>query len=100
MPRSKPESIGIFIATTISSNVAVLRTLPEMPMSASETRGCCSARQVKTVTHVVELPNLVQDRIRMHGLRGFPESLTTRGGTVGQFVGDDELGICHSGRRS
>jgi len=40
---SKPESVGIFIATTTSSNVAVLRMLPEMPMSASETRGCCSA---------------------------------------------------------
>jgi hypothetical protein len=24
-------------------------------------------QQVKTVTHVVELPNFVQDRIRMHG---------------------------------
>jgi CRP-like cAMP-binding protein len=40
---SKPESSGIFIATTTSSKVAVLRTLPEMPMSASERKGCCSA---------------------------------------------------------
>ena len=39
-------------------------------------------QQVKTVTHVVELPNFVQDRIRMHGVRGFPESLTARGGTA------------------
>jgi hypothetical protein len=29
---SKPESVGIFIATTTSSKVAVLRTLPEMLM--------------------------------------------------------------------
>jgi hypothetical protein len=40
-------------------------------------------QQVKTVTHVVELPNFVQDRIQMHGLRDFLESLTTRGGTAG-----------------
>ena len=39
-------------------------------------------QQVKTVTHVVELPNFVQDRIRMHGVRRFPESLTARGGTA------------------
>jgi hypothetical protein len=32
-------------------------------------------QRVKTVTHVVELPNFVQDRIRMHGVHGFPESL-------------------------
>jgi hypothetical protein len=44
-------------------------------MSASETRGCCSASRVKTVTHVVELLNFVQDRIRMHGVHGFLESL-------------------------
>ena len=56
-------------------------------------------QQVKAVTHVVELPNFVQDRIRMHGVRGFPEGLTTRGGTAGKFVGDDQLGACHSGRR-
>ena len=36
---SKPEGVGIFIATTTSRNVAVLRMLPEMQMSASETRG-------------------------------------------------------------
>ncbi len=34
---------AIFVATSTSNNVAVLRTLPEMVMSASETRGCCSA---------------------------------------------------------
>jgi hypothetical protein len=28
-------------------------------------------QRVKTVTHVVELLNFVQDRIRMHGVRGF-----------------------------
>ncbi len=32
-------------------------------------------QRVKTVTHVVELPNFVQDRIRMHGVHGFLESL-------------------------
>jgi hypothetical protein len=56
-------------------------------------------QQVKTVTHVVELPNFVQDRIRMHVVRCFPGSLTARGGTAGKFVGDDELSACHSGRR-
>jgi hypothetical protein len=35
-------------------------------------------QQVKTVTHVVELLNFVQDRIRMHGVSSFPESLTAR----------------------
>jgi len=35
-----------------------------------------SVRQrVKTVTHVVELANFVQDRTRMHGVHSFPESL-------------------------
>jgi hypothetical protein len=28
-------------------------------------------QQVKTVTHIAELPNFVQDRIGMHGVRGF-----------------------------
>ncbi len=28
-------------------------------------------QRVKTVTHVVELLNFVQDLIRMHGVRGF-----------------------------
>jgi len=28
-------------------------------------------QRVKTDTHVVELLNFVQDRIRMHGVRGF-----------------------------
>jgi hypothetical protein len=32
-------------------------------------------QRVKTVTHIVELLNFVQDRIRMHGVRGFLESL-------------------------
>ena len=78
---SKPESSGILIATTTSSSVAVLRTLPEMPVSASETRGCCPAERVKTVTHIVELPDFVQDRIRIHEVRGFPEA-PARGGTA------------------
>jgi hypothetical protein len=30
---------------------------------------------VKTVTHVVELLNFVQDRIRMHEVHRFPENL-------------------------
>ena len=32
-------------------------------------------QRVKTVTHVIELLNFVQDRARMHGVRCFPESL-------------------------
>jgi len=36
---SNPKSGAIFIATSTSNNVAVLRTLPEMVMSAWETRG-------------------------------------------------------------
>jgi hypothetical protein len=43
-----------------------------MVMSASETRGCCPSSD-KTVAHVVELLNFVQDRSRMHGVRGFPK---------------------------
>jgi hypothetical protein len=39
-------------------------------------------QRIKTVTHIVELPNFVQDRIRMHGVRGFPEGLTARSGTA------------------
>jgi hypothetical protein len=30
---------------------------------------------IKTVTHTVELLNFVQDRTRIHGVRGFLESL-------------------------
>jgi hypothetical protein len=30
---------------------------------------------VKTVTHIVELLYFAQDRIRIHGVRGFPENL-------------------------
>jgi len=40
---SNPETCGIFVATSTSSRVAVLRTLPEMVINASEMRGCCSA---------------------------------------------------------
>jgi len=32
-------------------------------------------QRVKTVTHIVELLNFVQNRIRMHAIRGFQESL-------------------------
>ena len=32
-------------------------------------------QKVKTVTHIVELLNFVQDRTVMHGVRGFPESV-------------------------
>ena len=39
-------------------------------------------QQVQTVTHVVELPNFVQDRIGCMGVHGFPESLTARGETA------------------
>ena len=34
-------------------------------------------QRVKAVTHVVELLNFVQDRIRMHGVHGFLESLNS-----------------------
>jgi hypothetical protein len=40
---SSPGNGAILIATSTSNNVAVLRTFPEMVMSASETTGCCSA---------------------------------------------------------
>ena len=39
---SNPENSAIFVATSTSNKVAVLRTFPEMLRSASETRGCCS----------------------------------------------------------
>ncbi len=42
---SKPASGPILVATSTCSRVAVLRTLPEMVMSASETIGCCSASE-------------------------------------------------------
>jgi hypothetical protein len=32
-------------------------------------------QRFKTVAHKVELLNFVQKHIRMHGVRGFPESL-------------------------
>ena len=32
-------------------------------------------QRVETVTNAVELLSFVQDRIRMHGVRGFPENL-------------------------
>ena len=38
-----PESGAIFVATSTSNNVALLRTLPAMPMSASERGGCSPA---------------------------------------------------------
>ena len=34
-------------------------------------------QRVKTVTHLVELLNFVQDRIRMHGVHGFLQSLNS-----------------------
>ena len=34
-------------------------------------------QRVKTVTHIVELLNFVQDRIRMHGVHDFLESLNS-----------------------
>jgi len=40
-----PKSGVIFVAISTSNKVAVLRTLPEMPISASETRGCCPASE-------------------------------------------------------
>ena len=51
----------------------MLRTFAEMVTSASETKGCSSASWVKTIAHAVELLNFVQDRIRMHGVHGFPD---------------------------
>jgi hypothetical protein len=40
---SKPVSVPILVATSTSNRVAVLRTLPEIVMSASETTGCTPA---------------------------------------------------------
>lgn len=57
-------------------------------------------QQVKTVTHIVELPTFVQDRIRMHGVRGFLGAQQPAAELRRKFVGDDELGTCHSGRQS
>jgi hypothetical protein len=73
--RGNPKSGVIVVAISTSSRVAVLRTPPEMPMSASETRGMLLRQRVRTVTHVVELLNFVQDRIRIHGSRSFPQNL-------------------------
>jgi hypothetical protein len=42
---SNPASGAIFVATSTSNNVAVLRTLPEMVMSVSEMIGCCPASE-------------------------------------------------------
>lgn len=72
---SNPESGAIFVATSTPNNVAVLRTLPEMVMSAYEHEGMLPRQRVKAVTHVVELSNFVQNRLRMHGVHGFPASL-------------------------
>ena len=47
-------------------------------------------QQVKTVTDIVELPNLVQNRIRIRGYTASLETLTTRGGTAESSWGDDE----------
>ena len=47
--------------------------LPEMVMIARDEM--LFRQQVKTVAHAVELLNFVQDRTRMHGVRGFPENL-------------------------
>jgi hypothetical protein len=65
------ESGAIFVATSTSNNVAVLRTLPEMVVSAWETTGCYSAERVKTIAYVVELLNVVQNCNRMHGYEPF-----------------------------
>jgi hypothetical protein len=42
---SNSHTVDTFIATSTSNKVAVLRTLPEMPRSASETTGCWSANE-------------------------------------------------------
>ena len=42
---SSPESFTTFVATSTSNRVAVLRTVPEMVMNASETRGYCAASE-------------------------------------------------------
>ena len=56
-------------------------------------------QRVKTVTHIVELPNFVQDRIRIHEVRGFPESPPARARrNCRKFVGDDGLGTCSRGK--
>ena len=56
-------------------------------------------QRVKTITHIAKLPNFVQDRIRMHWGTQLPESLNNPAVELPDFVGDDELYTCHSGRR-
>jgi hypothetical protein len=49
------------------------------------------SQRVKTVTHVVELPNFVQDRIRMHGVHALLSVMagfTVRKVDVAQWVDD------------
>ena len=45
-------------------------------------------QRVKTVTHVVELLNLVQNRIRVHEICDFPETLEKGGLQVGSHMLD------------
>jgi len=63
---SKPERGPIFVATRTRIKVAVIRTLPEMVMSASETTGYCSRQRVQTVAHAVKLLGFAQNRNRRH----------------------------------
>jgi hypothetical protein len=51
-----------------------------MEISASATRGVLLRQRVKTITHVVQLLNFVQNRIRVHEICDFPE--TPREGTT------------------
>jgi hypothetical protein len=55
---SNSESDAIFVAISTSNRVAVLRTLPEIVTSASETRGLLFRQRVQTITHVVEFAEL------------------------------------------
>ena len=72
LARSSPEGgLPFFVATSSSNNVAVLRTFPAIVMSASETRGCCSAREVQTghsPCRVVELRAESQSKAWEHAL--------------------------------
>jgi hypothetical protein len=70
-----PASGGIFVATRTSTELPCYERLPEMLMSASETRGCYPRQRVETVARAVELLSFVQDRIGTDGYAAFAERL-------------------------
>ena len=62
------------------NRVAVLRTLSQMVMGASETAGYCSASEygVQTVARAVKLPNFVQNLNRRHRAPIFVKTLSRK----------------------